>query len=378
MREGAKMSVGVAGVGHTTFGRLPEEDEVTLGVWALREALADAGFTMGDIDGLVTHRVSDYPRFCRATGLVPKFLATMPPHGRMTGVSIQLAAHAILSGVATTVALVYGNNGRSAGERYGGLGERYGGGADQFWFPYGMTSPGAVHALLYQQYMNRFGGTPERLAPISVAFRRHAALNPSAVLRKPVTQEDHDTSRLICAPLRLLDYCLINDGGVAMIMTAADRVRDCKQPPVYLRGFAQESRLAAGEFPEDFGRSCMQSVADRVHRMAGTERADVDGLMIYDNFTPTVVFNLEGYGFCLPGEGLDFVAGGRIELGGRMPCNTNGGHLSESYMQGWSLNVEAVRQLRGQCAGRQIKNVELIQYIAGGPISTSMIYGNVQ
>ena len=148
-----------------------------------------------------------------------------------------------------------------------------------------------------------------------------------------------------------------------------------KQRPVYVRGLAQTSRLAQGELPEDFGFAAMQSSAKRVYDMAEVDRSDIDALMIYDNFTPTVVFTLEGFGFCPQGEGGRFVEGGRLELGGEYPTNTNGGHLSESYMQGWSLNVEAVRQVRGTLGDRQVPDAELVQYLQGGPLSTSIIYG---
>jgi len=237
-----------------------------------------------------------------------------------------------------------------------------------------MTSPGAVLALLFQRHMQLYGTTSEQLAAVPVAFRKHAVLNPAAVMRTPITVADHQAARFICEPLRLLDYCLINDGGIAMILTSAERAKDAKQKPAFMRGFAMESRLAEGEFSNDFGRACMQSVAKRLYDMGGVGPEDMDALMIYDNFSPTVLFNLEGYGFCPVGESGAWVQGGRLELGGEYPTNTNGGHLSESYMQGWSLNVEAVRQIRGTLGARQVPDAKLVQYISGGPISTSTIY----
>ena len=119
----------------------------------------------------------------------------------------------------------------------------------------------------------------------------------------------------------------------------------------------------------------MQSVARQTYPMAGVTHDDLDGLMIYDNFSPTVLFTLEGFGFCRQGEGGPFVEDGRLELGGEFPSNTDGGHLSNSYMQGWALNVEAVRQLRGECGERQIKDAKLIQYMCAAPLVTSIIYG---
>jgi len=163
-------------------------------------------------------------------------------------------------------------------------------------------------------------------------------------MRTPFTLEEYRAARFICEPLRLLDYCLINDGGVAMILTSAERARDLRKPAVYVRGFSQASALAGSTFPpDDYWRAPMARVAADVYQMAGAGPADMDALMIYDNFTPTVLFSLEGFGFCPPGESGPWVAGGKLELGDEFPTNTSGGHLSESYMQGWALNVEAVK-----------------------------------
>ena len=368
-------TVAVVGVGTTDFGRLPEHDSTSLGIWALREAADDAGIDLKDIDGLIVQRITDYQKFVQITNVVPHLLTATPGAGRMTGGTIQIAVQAIMSGLVNTVAVVYGNDGRSAGAKYGGKGDRYGTGADQFWAPYGMTSPGAVHAMLYQRHAKMYGTKVEQLGAISVAFRKHAQLNPKAVMKKPVTMEDYLAAKFIAEPLRILDYCLINDGGVAMILTRGDRAKDFKKEPVYVRGMAQVSRLAQGELPEDFGFAAMQSAGNRVLEMAEVSRKDVKSLMIYDNFTPIVIFALEGFGYCAKGEGGPFVEGGRLELTGQYPTNTSGGHLSESYMQGWALNVEAVRQVRGELGPRQVKDADIVQYLQGGPICTSIIYG---
>jgi len=127
--------------------------------------------------------------------------------------------------------------------------------------------------------------------------------------------------------------------------------------------------------PEDFWLAPMRHAGAATFRTAGIERDDLDALMIYDNFTPTVLFSLEGFGFCRPGESGPFVQSGALELGGRWPANTDGGHLSNSYMQGWALNVEAVRQLRGACGARQVPAASLIQYMCASPLTTSIIYG---
>ena len=368
--------VAVVGVGNTDFGRLPGYSPYDLGLWAFKNALNDSGLQKSQIDGVIVNRIPDYQRFCEIAGINPRFALVTPGQGRMSGNSIQIAVAALAAGLCKTIALVYGNNGRSAGARYGGDSDTYGSGGAGMWFPYGMTSPGAVHAMMMQRHMAQFGTTPRQLAEIAVTFRSHAALTPWAVMRDRITVEEHMHSRYICEPLHLFDYCLINDGGVALILTTADHARDCRQPPVYVRGFSSATRLADSSFPDgDYWYEPMSQVARDVYEMAGVSHNDLDGLMIYDNFSPTVLFSLEGFGLCPRGESGRLVEGGRLTLGGEFPSNTSGGHMSESYMQGWALNAEAVRQLRGQCGERQIPGAKLIQYMCAAPLVTSIIYG---
>jgi acetyl-CoA acetyltransferase len=224
--------------------------------------------------------------------------------------------------------------------------------------------------------MELYGTTAEELGTVSKTFRDHAALNPAAVMRTPFTLADYHASRYICEPLHLLDYCLINDGGVALILTAGERARDLIQPPVYLRGYGMATALAGSSFPpDDFWRTPMRRAAEKSFAGAGVSHAEISALMIYDNFTPTVLFALEGFGYCGEGESGAFVAKGHLALGARYPTNTSGGHLSESYMQGWALNAEAVRQIRGACGERQVKDCALVHYMAAAPVVTSIIYG---
>ena len=376
MRQELSGRVAVAGVGTTRYGKLTDYDAYELGIWALKEALADCGLAFADIDGLIINRIPDYQRFGEMTGINPRYTAITPGQGRFSGICIQTAVAVIAAGLASTVALVYGNNGRSSGDHYGGASDAYGSGGAGLWFPYGMTSPGAFHALMMRRHMEQFGTTTDQLGAVAMAFRRHASLNPEAVMRAPFTLEEYRAARYICEPLRLLDYCLINDGGVAMILTSAERARGLRKPPAYIRGFGQACALAGSTFPpEDYWRAPMQQVAADVYGMAGAGPQDMDALMIYDNFTPTVLFSLEGFGFCRAGESGPWVAEGRLALGGEFPTNTSGGHLSESYMQGWALNVEAVRQVRDECGARQVKDASLVQYMTAAPVITSIIYG---
>ncbi len=367
----------IAGVGATRFGAVAGYSAYDFGIWAMDLALADAGLTRADIDGLIVSRMPDYQHFCELAALNPGFVLMTPGEGRMSGVAIQLAAQAIHAGQAATIALVYGNNGKSAGAKYGGAADSYGGPGGRLWHPYGMTSPGAAHAMMFARHAHLYGTTSDQLAEIAITFRKHALLNPDAVMKKPVTRAEYHASRFICEPLHIFDYCLINDGGVALIVTTAERARALAKPPVYIRGFAQASALSDVNMPpEDFWHAPLSRVAREVYPMADVAREDLSALMIYDNFSPTVLFALEGLGFCNQGEGGPFVAEGNLRLGAKYPTNTSGGHLSDSYMQGWALNVEAVRQLRGECGARQVADARLIQYVCTSPICSSIIYGS--
>jgi acetyl-CoA acetyltransferase len=210
-----------------------------------------------------------------------------------------------------------------------------------------------------------------------LAFRYHASLNPGAVLRKPFTIDEHEAARPIVMPLRLLDYCLINDGAVCMIMTTPERAADLRKPPVLVSGFgAREAYRESSiqNFDLDFWHDEIAESGKQAFEMAGIEHSDVDALMCYDNFSPTVLFSLEGLGFCPKGEAGRFVENGTLRLGGALPTNTDGGHLSNSYMQGWALNVEAVRQLRGECGERQVPDCEVVTYVQSTPCTRAIVY----
>lgn len=360
--------VAFAGIGTSAFGSFPESDSYGLGCDALNKALDDAGLSPGDIDGLIVNRIPSYERFAEIMGINPQYCLLTEAPGRFSGVSLSLAMQAVASGAAKTVALVYGNNGRSVRVRYGG--------GDSQWSPWGMTSPGAIHAMMWRRHMHDYGTTHADLGWVAEAFRHHACLNPDAVMHgKPITREDHATARPICEPLALLDYCLINDGAVAWIITSAERARDLKRPPVLISGYARQDNFTYGSAPPtDYWQSNLGAVRDQIYTRAGLGREDLQGLGIYDNFTPTVMFSLEGLGFCKPGESGDFVKDGTLRLGtGRLPTNTSGGHLSNSYMQGWEIIAECVRQLRGDGGARQIPDCHAMQYICATNIAQSVI-----
>jgi acetyl-CoA acetyltransferase len=199
-------------------------------------------------------------------------------------------------------------------------------------------------------------------------------LNPNAVMQTPITMEDYLNSRFVAEPLRLLDYCLINDGAVCLILTSAERARSLRKPPVYLHAAA-----AAGDFDhqytvDDCFYDALQMVSRDLFTRSDIQPGDIDVAQIYDNFTPTILFTLEGLGFCGRGESGDWVTPARIARDGDLPLNTSGGHTSESYMQGWALLAEAVRQLRGECGERQVANCKTALYACAAPISSGIIF----
>ncbi|HEX4985015.1 MAG TPA: thiolase family protein, partial [Burkholderiales bacterium] len=228
--RGLKNKIAVAGVGTSAYGSFPDVSDYGLAAQAFKAAVADCGIDKRMIDGLLCCRVPYYVRMGEVLGLDPRWTMQMPGHGRMSGMGIIEAALALETGAADYVALVYSNIGRSRRVNYGG--EESAG----FWDPWGFTSPGAAHAMMFRMHMERYGTTTRQLAEIPVAFRSHALLHPDAVMRKPITIEDHETARPIVEPLRLLDYCLINDGAVCLIMTTVARARDLRKPPVQISG----------------------------------------------------------------------------------------------------------------------------------------------
>lgn len=361
----------VIGVGNTAYGNFPLEDEYSLAAQAFRAAIEDCGINKNEIDGLVTCRIPYYARMGEVLGLNPRWTMTLPAHGRMSAMGIIEATLSLITGQAKYVALLYANIGRSRRINYGGDE------SPSFWDPWGFTSPGMAHALMFRRHMEIYGTTTRQLAEISVAIRHHACLNPDAVMKKPITIDEHEEARPISLPLRLLDYCLINDGAVCLILTTTARARDCRKPLVMLSGFGGRESFTASSFQNfdiDFWHDAVKEVGMVAREMAGVAHDEIDALMCYDNFTPTVLFSLEGLGFCKKGESGAFVERGALKIGGRLPTNTDGGHLSNSYMQGWALNVEAVRQLRGECGARQIPDCAVVQYVQATPCTRSIIY----
>ena len=288
------------------------------------------------------------------------------------------AAMAVASGAADVVVAYRALNGRSkqrfgasAAEKAAGLLVHY-----SWYFPYGLLTPASWVAMFAQRYMHQYGATEDDLGAVSVACRDFAATNPAAwFYQQPITLQDHRTSRWIVEPLRLLDCCQESDGGVAVVVTSAERARDLKQPPVVIRAASQGAGRDQEEMTSYYRDDIAaipeaKVVADRLWAESGLQPSDVQTAVIYDPFTPFVLLQLEEFGFCGRGESAAFVRDVGIGPGGGLPVNTNGGQLGEAYIHGMNGVAEGVRQVRGTGVN-QVEGVEHVLVTAGVGVPTS-------
>jgi acetyl-CoA acetyltransferase len=352
--------VAIAGVGASPQGKLPGSTPLSLGVEAFKRALDDAGLKKEDIDGLLTmpgttspEASLNYLRMGETLGIDPKYTGSMTMGGGTAGALLQMAVLAVEAGLATTVACVFGDTAKTGGSKF----NRASGWGDS-WGIWGMFAAAANSAIAASRHMALYGTTSRQLGEVAVACRKHASLNPNAVMRDPITIEDHQNSRWVVEPFHLLDCCLISDGGVCIIVTSADRARHLKKPPVLIAGMGQAYTTQNMEREDWWYVPHQKDALKRAFAMAGVGPKDIDVAQLYDNFTMSVLLWLEHAGFCGVGEAGAFVEGGRIQLGGELPINTAGGNLSESYMEGWLHIVEGVRQIRGECGERQVAGAE--------------------
>ena len=326
-----------------------------------RGALADAGLTVRDVDGFFTSGVGPIGllSLCHHLDLRPDHVDSTSIGGSSFVSHCIHAAAAIAAGLCKVALVTYGSTAASERFAIGTAGTLVGEPPDQFEAPFGPTIVGS-YAMVAQRHMHEYGTTSAQLAEIAVTMRRHAALNPHAKYREPITVDDVLTSRVIASPLHLLDCCVISDGGGALVLTSTERARDLAKRPVPILGGAEAVRHLG------VGRHDLLDIAARQSgplalARAGVRHDDIDCCMIYDAYTITVLATLEALGFCKPGEGGAFCAGGRIGLGGALPVNTDGGGLSSNHpgMRGIFLVIEAVRQLRGEREQAQVPDAKL-------------------
>jgi acetyl-CoA acetyltransferase len=374
----------IAGIGATEFSKDSGRSELKLAVEAVHAALDDAGLRPQDVDGLVTFTMDTNPEItvAQAAGIGElSFFSRIHYGGGAACATVQQAALAVATGIAEVVVCYRAFNERSQ-HRFGtGLTSRQASseGAAMGWtMPYGLLTPASWVALHAQRYLHTYGLSPDVFAPVAVADRFHAATNPAAYFyRRPITLEDHAASRWIVEPLRLLDCCQETDGGQALVVTTPERARDLRHTPAVITAAAQgagRNQEAMTSFYRDglTGLPEMGVVARQLWRTSGLTPADIDTAVLYDHFTPFVLMQLEEFGFCGPGEGADFAAGGRLQLGGGgLPVNTHGGQLGEAYLHGMNGIAEAVRQLRGTAVNQIEGGAERVLVTAGTGVPTS-------
>ena len=354
-----KDQVVIAGVGQTPYSRGSGVSTLSLAVTCVKEAILDAGMTPKDVDGMILFYLHE-PLACddiaAALGIPElRWQLNIAGGGNNGGAIVTTAAAAIAGGLCNNVICLHAINRKSVGRGAGG------GGGGQWT---GQVAAPQGFALWAQRHMHEFGAKQEHLGQVAVSIRKHATMNPNAIMQQSITMEDYHNSRWITTPFHMFDCCLESDGGAACLLTSAERARDLKKPPVYLMaGVANGWGPTANDAPDGPSYASLATTTSRLlWDRAGVGPKDMDFAQFYDCFTYTVITQLEDYGFCNKGEGGPFVERGqRIEIGGELPVNTSGGQLSEAYVRTMGLINEAVRQLRHEYEGtpRQVEGAEM-------------------
>jgi acetyl-CoA acetyltransferase len=389
-----KDQTAIVGIGATPYykrGQSLPETSLSMTCTAILGALEDAGLTVQDLDGFTIYSSAIDPAQVASVLGVPevRFAGSLTSGGGGCAGSLGLAAAAIHGGMAEVCVTVMplqqvtrrlggtAVNGTSMYGGGGGGGNPYGGGGIPptmaFTAGSGLISPGNSFAMLTQRHMHQYGTKREHLAAVAITQRDYAVTRPTSIQRTALTLDDYFNARMISEPLCLFDYTMETDGAVAAVVTSAARARDLRQPPVYIMASANGGMGRWGpaifsyfQQPDEyFASSGHRPVATRMYELAGIGPDDVDVALLYDHFSPMVLMQLEDYGFCPIGEGGPFVAEGNTRLGGKIPTNTHGGHLSEAYIIGMTHVREAVEQLRG-VAVNQVPEAE-IALVTGGP-----------
>jgi acetyl-CoA acetyltransferase len=341
--------------------------ETQLACEAVLAALADAGLAPKDVDGIVSYTIDpvEETELVRSIGIPEIHFSSRVPYGGGGSQGVLLhAAVAVASGAADVVVAYRAVRARS-GERFGraSVGGRAtsvhsGTTAMQWCTPYGVLTPASWMSLNAVRYMHTFGVTNEDFGQAVVQLRAYASTNPNAhFYQKPITLEDHQSSRWIAEPaIRLFDCCQETDGSIAVVVTTSDRAADTDRPVLIAAAAGAglvEEEIASNHYRPDLAvmDGCV-AMAERLFTGFGVDRQDVDVALIYDAFSPILLMQIEALGYCGPGEAKDFVADGHLALDGILPCNTNGGLIGEGYIHGLNLTLEAIRQLRGESSNQ--------------------------
>lgn len=382
----ARERCAIAGIGSTEFSRHAGRSELRMAAEAVDAALADAGIEPSEVDGIVrsdmenvsSNALADTIGVDNLTFWAETGLGGAAPCGQ-----IGLAVGAILSGQASTVVCFRSiawatGGGVGAGRMRSGSGVGGNGTYEEFFMPYGMFLPVSTYATIARRHMIEHGTTQAQLGAIALTCRRRANANPAAQMHDRLLDMDtYLDSRVISSPLHLFDCCLVTDGACAVVVTSLERARDTDRPVVAIRAVAQSSgaNVGPGLLSPMLTRPSITTwpsatVARTLYARAGLGPSEVDVAQIYDCFTPTVLIQLEDYGFCAKGDGGPFAESGAIDIDGTIPINTAGGNLSEGYIHGMNHIVEGVRQLRGESTS-PVPDAEVCLVTSGPPPATS-------
>ena len=349
--------IAIVGVAESDeMGTVPNKSSLQHHAEAAHNALEDAGLSKSDVDGVFTAGFSTLAT-AEYLGIQPGYTDNTSVGGSSFVIHVAHAVAAIRAGFCEVALITHGQAGRSTRGRVGGDPNQP---TAQYEAPFGMIGPPINYAMACSRYMHQYGEdkTRQGMAEIAVSTRKWANLNPKAVMHEtPMSFDDYHNSRWVAWPFHLFDCCLVTDSGASIIVTTAERARNCAKEPVWVLGAAESHDHNMISMMPDLTSLIARETGPKAFGRAGMSPDDIDLTMIYDSFTYTVMLTLEALGFCGPGEAADFVAGQRTAPGGDFPLNTSGGGLSYTHpgMYGSFLLVEAVRQLRGEAGERQVK-----------------------
>ena len=348
--------IAIVGVAESDqMGTVPNKSSLQHHAEAAHNALADAGVSKDEVNGLFTAGFSTLAT-AEYLGIQPSFTDNTSVGGSSFVIHVAHAIAAIRAGYCDMALITHGQAGRSTRGRVGGDPNLP---TAQYESPYGIIGAPINYSIACSRYMHQYGEdrTRQAMAEIAVSTRKWANLNPKAVMQDtPMTFDDYHDSRWVSWPFHLLDCCLVTDSGAAILVTTADRARSCRKAPVWVLGAAESHDHNMISMMPSMTSLIARETGPKSLERAGLSHDDIDLTMIYDSFTYTVMLTLEGLGFCKPGEAADLVANQRTAPGGDFPLNTSGGGLSYTHpgMYGSFLLVEAVRQLRGEAGDRQV------------------------
>ena len=365
-------SAAIVGVAESDLGQVADGMSVIdLMAQGIQRALEDCGLTLKDVDGVfsaTTQSRLSVLALCEYLGIDPPFIGSTIVGGSSFEYHVAHAMSAVEQGLCKVAVIAYGSTQRSIGRKQASVRE-----INPYESPYNPFMPSSAYAMAAARHMHQYGTTREQLAAVAVAAREWALLNPVAWEKKPLTIQEVLSARMVSYPFTVRDICLVTDGGGAVIVTSADRARSLKKKPAYVLGCGQSTTHSSISSMPDLTVTGAVASGKAAYKMAKLGPADVDAWELYDAFTINTLLFLEDLGACKKGEGGAFVSGGRIGPKGSVPVNTNGGGLSYCHpgMYGLFLLIEAVRQLRGECGARQVKDCEVaVAHGNGGVLSS--------